>query len=527
VKESWADVLATALVGTARAGGQAEALLDTAAAHALRRRAGVALVHGAQPPPAAPADDLQTVRPAAAARAGDLLAFDAVTRNAGPVRDAAGRLALLAEWLDAAAAAGRRLPPELVPALLDAGRRHHPLRPLIAPVAGPLAGWLAAQRADWSYASSTAPVESDVDDDRVWELGGIAHRVAYLGQLRRRDPARARELLEAAWDGEPPEDRAALLTALRIALSTADEPVLEWALDDRRRQVRDVALDLLGRLPGSGYARRMAARAAACVDLRGDRRIGIRPPAECDRSMRRDGIAARPPAGVGERAWWLEEVLARTPLSQWPEPSAFLARRIADEWAATVRRGLARAAAFQRDGRWAAALVDRFTAEVLARGQPDDRLLLEALYDALPPEDLATRATTALRRGLAGATAVGVEHVLALCPTPWPPAVAEAVFAALDEHLGHPAAQRDLRRAAGPAASWRVAGLCELAALRLPAGLASRAAGLAERLRNARPNDWQALAGADSDKLHRLGLAPLERLAMTLKYRHEMLEELA
>src|SRR6185436_18754007 len=150
-----------ALVGTARAGGQAEELIDAAAAHAVRRRAGAALVTGARRPAPAPDDQTPTAGPAAAARAGDLLAFEAVTRGAVPVRDVAGRLELLTEWLRAAAAAGRRLPAELVPALLDAARRHHGLRPLIAPAAGPLAGWLAAQRADWAYASSAAPAVPD------------------------------------------------------------------------------------------------------------------------------------------------------------------------------------------------------------------------------------------------------------------------------------------------------------------------------------------------------------------------------
>jgi hypothetical protein len=203
---------------------------------------------------------------------------------------------------------------------------------------------------------------------------------------------------------------------------------------------------------------------------------------------------------MGERAWWLEEILARTALDVWPAPADFLSRQIRPEWTATVRRGLARAAGHQRDGRWAAALVDKLTADVLARGQPEDRMMLEALYDALPAQDLAERAAGALRRGLAGATAVGVEHVLALCPRPWPPAAVEAVFSALDEQLG--------RRSAG----WQVAGLCELAALRVPPDLAPRAAALAARQRAAHPTDP--------------GVAVAERLAATLRYRHEMLEEL-
>jgi hypothetical protein len=499
--KQWTDVLASALVGTARSGENAETLLEAAAAHALRRRAGVALVPAAPLPPPAPVDDVPVVGPAAAARAGDLLALDSTGRDVGPVRDMAGRLELLTEWLAAAGAAGRRLPPELVPALLDAGRRHRGLRSLIGPVAGPLAGWLAVQRPEWSYASTSPPEPSINDETQVWELGSIRQRVVYLGRLRRRDPDRARDLLAAAWDAEPPDDRAELLKMLATNLSGADEPLLERALDDRRRQIRDVALDLLARLPGSAHAGRMAARATACVGVGEGGRIEIRPPEQCDRDLRRDGVAARPPAGMGERAWWLEEIVARAPLRIWPEPHEFLAREVSEGWAGTLRRGLARAAAIQQDGAWAAALVDSLTAEVIARGRHEDRLLLEALYDALPVDDLAIRATAALRRGLADATAVGVDHVLALCARPWPPAVADAVFAALLEQVG--------QRGTG----WRVAGLCELAALRLPADHAPRALALLDRIRT--------VVSATP------GLAAVERLATTLRYRYDMLEELA
>jgi hypothetical protein len=497
---TWTDLLASALVGTARAGGDAEALLDATATHALRRRAGVALVPAAPLPAPAPVDGARPVGPAAAARADALLALDQPAWNTTPVRDLASRLELLAEWLAAAAGAGRRLPPELVPALLDAGRRHHHLRPLIAPVAGPLAGWLAAQRPDWSYAAAAPPVESTVDDDEVWELGAVGHRAAYLRRLRRHDPARARKLLETAWEAEPPEHRAALLPAFGTGLSGADEPLLERALDDRRRQVRDAALELLGRLPDSRYAQRMAARAAECLRLRPGG-VEVHPPATCDRSMRRDGIASRPPAGTGERAWWLEEILARTPLRVWPEPRAFPARALPGEWAPTVRRALARAAAAQRDGAWAATLVDSLAAGVAAHGRPDDRLLLEALYQALPADGLAAHATAALRRGLRDARAVGVEQVLALCPRPWPQAAVDAVFAAIAEQL------------ARPGTAWRATRLCELAALGFPAGAAPRVLALVAGLRSDRPGDP--------------GLAAAERLASTLQFRHHMLEELA
>jgi hypothetical protein len=466
----------------------------------------------------------------------DLLAVDSATRNSGPVRDAAGRLALLSEWLSAAARARLRLPPELAPALLDAGRRHPELRAWIAPVAGWLAGWLGAQRADWSYAASTPDAASSTvdesDDAGVWEFGSTDQRVAYLRRLRERDPEAGRALLHEALSTEPPQERAALLTALDRGLSIVDEPVLERALDDRLGQVREAALRLLARLPESGYAQRMVARARACVDPSGTGMIAVTPPLECDRSMRRDGITARPPVGTGARAWWLEEILARTPLRAWPGPREFTARGIDEEWAEPVRRGLARAAAAQHDAAWAAALVDAVTADLAEHGHPNDRQLLAALLGALPAEDLAARASAGLRDGLGSASAVGVEQILALCPRPWPPAVADAVLGALDERLGGAAGPAPGAAGAAPAqatgsraefsGNWRLAGICDLAAFRLPADATEPALVMARRWWS-RLNDAPRQGGRAVDP----ATVIVERFAATLRYRKDMHEELS
>ncbi|WP_433054053.1 DUF5691 domain-containing protein [Dactylosporangium sp. CS-033363] len=507
----WGDVLATALVGTqrrtlpagvGRAGADpADELLDVAGALTLYRRGGFRARRGLTVPEAAPDDSgIPLVTWAAAARAADLLAVDAAgygTSNAVPVRDADGRIELLAEWLGGVR--DRRVPGELLPALLEIARRHRALRPLVAAAGGPRAGWLARQRPEWGFFDA-AVVEAPADDPQGWELGTIGRRVGILTAVRRGGVAgeqRGRDMLADVWPTETPDDRAALLGTFATGLSPADEPVLEGALDDRRKEVRLVALDLLAMLPESDYARRMTERSTACVRVVGGR-IQVVPPAACDKAMRRDGIVPRPPAGVGERAWWLEGLLTRTSLSVWGEPEDFLTLPVTDEWAAVLRRGLARAAAGQRDSRWATALTGRLTEEVAIGGRPDDRLLLEALYDALPSDALAALAVGVLRRGLAGAAAVGVEHVLELCPRPWPPALVEAVFGALDDLGG--------RRSAG----WRLAGLCELAALRLPADTATRATAMAAALPSDDP--MSSIVG---------------RFADTLRFRHDMLAELS
>jgi hypothetical protein len=527
----WSDVLATALVGTQRrtlpgswSPGEdpAEALLDAAAALTVYRRAAVTPQTGLAAPEPAPDDSaIPLVSGPAATRLADLLSIDRATRADAPVRDVDGRLELLAEWLAAAVGHGgegrsgatRRIPGELLPPLLDIGRRHRALRPLIAAAGGTRATWLAEQRPDWGYlhaetveaggAAAAAQAQQlpggglTAAEREAWEFGGIGRRVGALASIRRRDPAAARELVESVWAGESPDDRAAMLAAFATRLSSADEALLETALDDRRKEVRIAAVELLAHLPGSAFARRMTERTTACVRI-AEGRVLINPPAECDRGMRRDGISARPPAGMGERAWWLEELITRTPLAVWGDPAAFLALPVTAEWMPVLRRGLARAAAAQQDPAWATALTGPLTAEVAAGGRPDDRLLLEALYDALPGDALAALAVEVLRRGLAGAAAVGVEHVLELCPRPWPAELVDAVFAALGDRTG--------RRAAG----WRLAGLCELAALRVPADRADRAAELVAAM----PSD---------DPMTSI----IGRFADTLRFRNDMLEELA
>jgi hypothetical protein len=201
---------------------------------------------------------------------------------------------------------------------------------------------------------------------------------------------------------------------------------------------------------------------------------------------------------VGEKAWWLEEILARTPLSTWgDDPAGFLALPVADGWGDVVLRGLARAAATQDDPAWAGPLVDTLWAAHGPQGRPDDMLLIESLYAALPVDEVVDRAVHALRPG---GQLPGVDHLLELTPRPWPPRLVDAVFAALDQLVSR------------PVPSWRTAELCQLAAVRLPVDAAPRA-------------DAFAAAHAVLAPNHPVRRAA-DALAGTLRFRHDMLKEL-
>ena len=504
----WSDVLAAALVGTDRSptptGSTVEdpaaALLDSAAAVTVYRRAGHRPVTGLAPPVAAPVDPAAVVGAAAAAHLRRLL------DQGGPAADgldAGVRGELLTEWLTAAAQAGRRVPGELLPALLDTGRHRRDLRPLLIAAGGTRAGWLAAQRGAWAYLTEE-PDSSAAGDETVWELGTPGQRAGYLAALRGSDPDAARERLAAGWASEAPEERATLLGTLATGLSTPDEEFLEQALDDRRKEIRTLAADLLGRLPGSVYRARMTERARGCVRRDGGtRRLVVRPPERCDKAMQRDGVSLRPPTGVGERAWWLEGLLARTPLQTWVgspgaparTPTEFLDLRVPDGWMPVLLRGLARAGADAADPQWAGPLIDALGA---SGDRPDDALLIDALYPALPEDELMRRAATAL--GNLGRS-TGADRLLELCPRPWPAPLTRAALRALEHFLHRSASLAPL------------ADLSRLAATRLGVDALEKVADLAESVRARPPDNY--------------GRSLVDTLADVLRFRHDMLKELA
>jgi hypothetical protein len=402
--------------------------------------------------------------------------------------------ALLGQWLAAAARHGGVAPPEALPELLDAGRRNAAIRPDLARVAGRRGAWLAGLREDWQWLLDEAPEGGD--DPAVWIDGSTGERVAYLVRLRARDPGAARDLLTETWAGESSEDRVRFLGALETGLSAADDAFLDAALDDRRREIREAALDLLRRLPESSLGRRMAARAQAAVRLErrpsGRERLVVEPPDVLDTDLRRDGVGATPARGTGAALWLLEEILAGTPLTLWTTrldrpPGAILQLIRGHDWETALLHGWARAAIAQREQAWATALVANDAHNPAARLREAVRWDLHLL---LPPAEMARIAADFLRRDDPLAN-----RFLALQGGEWPDELATAVLDAI------------VRRARTDQHSWQLAELCRAAGLAFPPRYAPDIAALAARLEEER--------------------RPVAELARTLTFRHEMLQEFA
>lgn len=284
---------------------------------------------------------------------------------------------VLPEWLGAVGQARQRVPSERLPDLLELGRARSALREAIVPVIGKRGHWLAAQNPDWDYATvdilhrDTRDQADGADDaalSGIWQTGGREARRALLSQVVATDSARARELIASTWSEESADDRAVFVSMLSVKLSMEDETFLEAALGDRSKNVRRVVADLLATLPESRLSQRMLARVRPLLTLKrgvltGKGKLTVTLPDGCDAAMKRDGVEPKPPdKKMGEKAWWLRQMLAIVPPSFWCQqwnitPSELLKTVKKHEWEEALVYGWARAAQRHQDIAWAEALL--------------------------------------------------------------------------------------------------------------------------------------------------------------------------
>ena len=443
----WAELRAVALVGTARraapepralagtapgpdAVGPERQVLDGAAIAGLALRAGAPLARRDDPLEPAPVDQTP-VAPPVAVQLLELLLGQAPA--AGVHRED-----LLRHWYTTCAATGHRLPEPLLVTVLPQVGSTTAARAAVHRVLGARGRWLVAQNPQWAWAAGpdpatsggsvldrsslgggaaidTAAIDTAAIDDELalttdavaWARLPAAARASSLARRRAVDPAGARALLRSTWSSDAASARASHLAVLADQLGPDDEELLEQALDDRAKSVREVAVELLDGVPTSARAQRMAARLRPLVTVSGrlrTRGIEISLPEAPDDAGVRDGLGTAPPRRSA-RGWWLERIVAGAPLAIWTEltgdaPDRVL-RHLEDD---DARRGLLAAAIAQRDAVWAAALFavmrDARLLDVVAADERE-ALVVGALRSKLPSAALPT--------------------LLAAVPAPWGP----------------------------------------------------------------------------------------------------------
>ncbi|GAA1768479.1 DUF5691 domain-containing protein [Pseudarthrobacter sulfonivorans] len=325
-----------------------ELLLDQAALADVitraARRPGTAEAGGIADP--APADDAPQAT-GEAARLLDLLL------SQPPVGQEL-RTRLVIDWLQFAARAGLCVPHRSLPAVLAMAEARPAVAAQLFPATGVRGRWLLdiGDRASVTVSGTATTRAAQKATDAATEFE----------RLRHSDPAAARDRLREDWDGFSARERAAHLGVLATNLSLDDEELLEPALDEKAKIVRDAAAALLDRLPTSARAQRMAARLAPLLRVKGllRKQFDIDLPPDPDPSAVRDGIAPAPRTGEPDRLGRLDAIVRGAPLDVWTaisgrNPAATLAMLDREP---RVVDAIFTAAALRSDADWARALLD-------------------------------------------------------------------------------------------------------------------------------------------------------------------------
>lgn len=393
----WKDFVTSALIGTEKGApavlpeglnsvlvqaAPETSFLTRAGALSLWRKAGWKPGASGPPPAAAAPEESRPIRGACKEHLRTMLG---------------GRFSgVLPEWLNAAARLGRRIPPELLPPLLDRARQDRSLRAPALAAGGRRAEWLAAHNPDWVFAAREEP--------GMWEEGNRDQRIAALRAIRATNPCEARRKIEAVWNAEPADTRAVFITELMANLGSEDTAFLDSTLDDKSKEVRKAAVDLLARLPDSAFVNRMTGRATELLTFKAGGLLSrasleIRLPDEPNPAAKRDGLdpkAFGQQKKLGEKAVLLLLILSAVPLRRWTDsfrqtPATLLKAAEKNEFADAIITGWAWAAIRQKDTAWAEAVLEG------DRRPLDEFLPGNQLLGTLPEETRAKRLAGIIR----------------------------------------------------------------------------------------------------------------------------------
>lgn len=255
---------------------------------------------------------------------------------------------LLATYLDILNAHQRRIPARSIVPLMALATNNKALAQRVLVHAGERGAWLAKHHPNWNTL-----LKPDTSASDPWNTGTPAQRATYLVELRRRDPAAARELLAAGLKQESSKELPELLRALHTGLSLADAPVIEPLLKSKARDVRASAAALIVRIPDHPGQATLFNLSSARLELKGNmilgRKLEVSLPDAYDPSWAAFGIEPKSARYPTERTAWLGQMIALVNPQRWcerfdrkPEDLVPLAQK--NEFSATLLAAFADAA---------------------------------------------------------------------------------------------------------------------------------------------------------------------------------------
>jgi hypothetical protein len=233
---------------------------------------------------------------------------------------------IIPEWLSLAIAHKKRIPDELLPEILQYIEKNPDLIEKTLQVIGNRGRWLVLRMPGMEKFRSAIRVESLPEDEieNFWQTEKLYARNLLLQKIRKINPANGLALVSSTWKEDKADERNTFLSTLIHGISMDDEPFLENALDDRSREVRQTAIDLLSYLPQSRLVQRQITRIQPYIQwqpgsLLRKAQLEFSFPEEITKEMERDGVIRvnRFIRTFGEKGNILLHILRSIPPTYW------------------------------------------------------------------------------------------------------------------------------------------------------------------------------------------------------------------
>ncbi|MEZ5041290.1 MAG: DUF5691 domain-containing protein [Saprospiraceae bacterium] len=221
--------------------------------------------------------------------------------------------AALADFLDLMVQNKKQLPPEFLPEIFNLCLTEASLWSLIAPRLDERALWLLPQNPDWI--SLLAPVH-----DYNWDTAKPSEKKAIFYHLHQVKPIEANTFLQHDWLHLDYKEKLDFLALLAHSVVASDETFLEWAREDKRKEVRYQAAVMLSRLPDSVLSKHLFKLAQQYFIPDPKRLLRIQLPEAVPTETTQDGIdlsKAEKHFKSGLKAAWLAALVSRIPPSKW------------------------------------------------------------------------------------------------------------------------------------------------------------------------------------------------------------------
>ncbi len=252
------------------------------------------------------------------------------------------------------------LPPEILPDLLDQSLTSPELWSKLKHSIGKRGEWLIQQNEDWHrLITQTIPAN--------WDEASNDDRLRILSKVRKEVPGRAIDMVREAWPQESVNQRIKFLKVLETVKDKELESYMETLLDDRRKEVRRTAVQVLAKMPDSALSNRIFDRLKSLMSIKKRMlkkdKLEIQLPDKLDDSMIRDGIDPRVQwFKGGVKASRLGQMVALISPSKWTShfevpASEVLEMFVRSDWGELLIQAMVEATNLHKDEDWIEALL--------------------------------------------------------------------------------------------------------------------------------------------------------------------------